>query len=462
MSTATVIPRPTRATAGWTDGADVRTPLSRLGFALFLLVNAVLILRPAEIIEELAALPIYEFLILAAVAASYRPILYHLQWAALKQQPITLCAVGMLFAVAASHASHLYLYGLRTSTLMFAKTLIYYLLFVAVVDTPRRMRAVMLVVALVSTISVGLCVLDYMQWMDIKFIKHIKDHTDMRTYTGEELRVERMKGTGLFEDPNDISLLIVAAGVLCGYFLTDRRTGPLRFFWLGPLIVLGCGLLCTHSRGGLLAALAAGGTLVLMRLGGKWAVAGAFAALAMLPAFASRQTQIDLSSGTGHERLLLWRDGFQAIKSPSLVFGIGEGMYEEYAGLVAHNSFIHAYVELGLVGGTLFFGCFFFAGRGFWRLRRMPMPHPEMRRMLPFAAALVGGWGTGLLTLSRTYVVPTFMILGFAAAYLNYAAMLVRPSAVLLYWDRRSVTQLVLASGTTFMAFYLFVYVFAR
>ncbi|RMG36899.1 MAG: O-antigen ligase domain-containing protein [Planctomycetota bacterium] len=442
----------------------MRTPLSRLGFALFLLVNATLIIRPAEIIEELAALPIYEFLILGAVAASYRPILYHLQWPALKQQPITLCAVGMLFAVAASHASHLYLYGLRTSTVMFAKTLVYYLLFVAVVDTPKRMRAVMLVVAVVSTITVGLCVLDYMQWMDIKFIKHIKDHTDMRTYTGEELRVERMKGTGLFEDPNDISLLIVAAGVLCTYFLTDPETGPLRFFWLGPLCVLGSGLLCTHSRGGLLSALAAGGTIVLMRLGGKWAVAGAVAALAMLPAVASRQTQIDLSSGTGHERLLLWRDGFQAIKSPNLLFGIGEGMYADYAGLVAHNSFIHAYVELGIVGGTLFFGCFFFAALGFWRLWRMPQPlgHREMRRMLPFAAALTAGWATGLLTLSRTYVVPTFMILGFAAAYLNYAAMLVRPCGLLLYWNRRAATQLILASGATFTAFYLFVYVFAR
>ncbi len=201
-----------------------------------------------------------------------------------------------------------------------------------------------------------------------------------------------------------------------------------------------------------------------MRLGGKWAVAGAVAALAMLPAVASRQTQIDLSSGTGHERLLLWRDGFQAIKSPNLLFGIGEGMYADYAGLVAHNSFIHAYVELGIVGGTLFFGCFFFAALGFWRLWRMPQPlgHREMRRMLPFAAALTAGWATGLLTLSRTYVVPTFMILGFAAAYLNYAAMLVRPCGLLLYWNRRSATQLILASGATFTAFYLFVYVFAR
>ena len=30
------------------------------------------------------------------------------------------------------------------------------------------------------------------------------------------------------------------------------------------------------------------------------------------------------------------------------------------AGLVAHNSFVHAFVELGLFGGTFFFGCFFF------------------------------------------------------------------------------------------------------
>ena len=34
----------------------------------------------------------------------------------------------------------------------------------------------------------------------------------------------------------------------------------------------------------------------------------------------------------------------------------------DLAGLVAHNSFVHAYVELGFLGGTFFFGCFLFAG----------------------------------------------------------------------------------------------------
>jgi hypothetical protein len=85
------------------------------------MVNITLFLRPAELISALANLPIYEVLILSSLFLSIDQVKRTLQFPMLKRQPITLCVFGILAAVALSHASHMYLYGIRTSTIAFLK-----------------------------------------------------------------------------------------------------------------------------------------------------------------------------------------------------------------------------------------------------------------------------------------------------------------------------------------------------
>ena len=72
-----------------------------------------------------------------------------------------------------------------------------------------------------------------------------------------------------------------------------------------PLAILVTGLSCTRSRGGMLAACAAVGILVLFRYGRKVAIAMGVLGLAALPVLAGRQANIDLSDGTGHQRITL-------------------------------------------------------------------------------------------------------------------------------------------------------------
>jgi hypothetical protein len=99
-------------------------------------------------------------------------------------------------------------------------------------------------------------------------------------------------------------------------------------------------------------------------------------------------------------------------------------MYSEEMGLVAHNSFVHANVELGVVGGAFFLGAFYLP---LWSLYRLGSPGAgrtdlELCAVRPFLAAIVAGYGAGLLTLSRCYIVPTYMVVGIAAAFLRSAA----------------------------------------
>lgn len=439
-------------------GADAS--LAGPAFALFLLVNVTLFLRPAELLPSLADLPIYEVLILSACLFSAQRMKRQLSRPALLRQPITLCVMGLLLAAVLSHLSHMNLYGIKAAGVELAKVVVYYLLLLAVVDSPGRLVTLLKTVAISASIMVGICVLDYLGIYDLPVIDAIKNR-DGVTATGSSIYVARMRGMGIFQDPNDISLVIVAAGVLCGFFLTDRNKPAQRPLWLFLLILLACGLYFTRSRGGLLAAGGAGFAFAWCRYGSKTAYAVVLIGLCLLPFAGGRQTSIDLSSGTGHDRLLLWRDGISAIQSPAIVFGIGAGMYGDVAGMVAHNSFIHAFVEMGLIGGTCFFGLFFLPGLAIYRSQHVHIRHQELARFRPYLAAVLGGWCTGMLSLSRCYVVPTFLIVGMAAAYLNLSGPWLQPRQLLIFTNRRLFQQLCTASAAAFAFIYSFVALFA-
>lgn len=437
-------------------------------YILFLLVNINLFLRPAELVPALKGLPIYEVLILSSFFLSLDQIKRVVQFPNLKRQPITLCVIGVLVAVAMSHLSHMYLYGVRTSTIAFLKTLIYYILLISIIDSPKRLKGLLKTVAISSSVMILLCVIDYAGIIDFEFIKHVSDR-DGVSDAGEVIRVFRMRGTGIFQDPNDLSVLIVATGMLCLYFFNDPVKSPFRFLWIVSMIILMIGLLDTRSRGGLLTLGIAGMVFVLPKYGKKAAIACAVVGVAGLTVLAGRQGNIDLNSGTGHDRILLWREGISALKSANLFFGIGQGEYSDMAGLAAHNSYVHAFTELGLFGGTLFIGCFFFAALGLYRLVRFQiasrgkpiMRDRELERYLPYACAILAAWCGGMMSLSRCYVVPTYMIVGVSAAYLNLAgASLARPTPI-VYWNKQHQLWLIGISVGMLISIAIFVRIFA-
>ena len=439
--------------------------LAKLAFVLFLLTTATLFLRPAELFLWLADTPIYEVLILGTLALTFQSVIGHFRNFMLARQPISLCVVGVFLAIGISHLQSLYVGGVLDSGTLFLKTLIYFGLLITVVNTPSRLKAFLLTVAVCSTTMVTLCVLDFHEVYDFTFIEHLDDTEGFDEDEEEIITIRRMRGTGIFQDPNDLTAVICATGILCGYFLTDPRSGWLRLGWLIPMAILLLGMLDTGSRGGLLACGLAGLTLVSVRYGGRVAITAAVTAACLIPFAAGRQADISLEEGgTGQERIQLWRDGLQELKSPALLFGTGQGSYPDIAGLVAHNSFIHAYVELGLFGGTLFFGCFFFAGMQLYRMGRLtePVLHPELMRLRPFMCALLAGWITSIMSLSRCYVVPTYLILGTVTAHLNLVWIYTESGEPLVIMNRGHAVRLSFASATAFTGLYLFTAIMAR
>jgi hypothetical protein len=442
--------------------------IAALAFGLFLLTTATLFLRPAELFIWMADWPVYEVLILSTFALAFQSFTGHFRWFMLARQPVTLCVLGVFVAIGLSHLQTIYVGGALESGTLFLKTLIYYGLVVTTVNSPSRLKAFLLTVAVCASTMVTLCVLDFYEIYDFEFIEHLDD---IQGYADEDedeegvIVVRRMRGTGIFQDPNDMAMMICATGVICAYFLTDPSMSKLWLVWLIPLLILLTGLLATKSRGGLLACGVAGLTLLSVRYGGRVAVAAALAGVCILPFVAGRQAEIDMGEGgTGHERITLWRDGFQELKSPALLFGTGQGSYVDLTGYVAHNSFIHSYVELGLFGGTMFFGCFFFIGMQLYRMGRLPEPvlNPELVRMRPYICSLVAGWCMALFSLSRCYVVPTYLLIGGCAAYLNLVWIHTESGEPIVIWNRGHAARLAVASATAFSGLYVLTAVLSR
>jgi len=387
-----------------------------LRFALFLLVNAMLFIRPAEFHPALFGLPVYEACILTCLAVSYPLVAAEMTPGALAGRPVNACAAGMLGAIVLSHLANgepgpAFGYGVE-----FLKLLLYYFLLVAVVDTPARLERFLAALAVFALTITSLAVGHYHGWVRVPAIEFLRSGMD--DSGSEESMVRRLGSTGLFQDPNDMCLMLVMAMIICLYQVLERR----RWYWAAPLALFGHALMLTHSRGGFLGMLAALVVLLAARLGRKALPLGVVVLPVVFLLFAGRQTSLSAGNGTGQTRVQLWFEGMTLFVGRP-VFGIGSDRYAEYAGHVAHNSFIHCYTELGLVGGTLFLGAFYLAAWSLVRLggRGVPPVSDALRRQRPYVLAIVAGYAGGLMSLSCPYIIPTYTVLGLAAIYVRLA-----------------------------------------
>jgi putative inorganic carbon (hco3(-)) transporter len=435
---------------------------SPLGFLLFILVNAVLFIRPAEIIPELKDWPIYEVLIVACLMVSLPAILRRLQPRALAAQPITICVLGMLVAVVLSQVSH-FQFGVAYDVgYEFAKIIVYYLLLVSLLTTFARLRTFLFWLVVFIVVLAALALLQYHGKINIPSLAALEEGA-VNEETGEGEIFLRLRSTGIYHDPNDLCLILLVGMAASLYWLWDRKLGPVRLAWLAPLGVFGYALALTQSRGGFLALL--GGLLVLFTARFGWRKSIPLAAVAlplMVILFGGRQTSINLSDtdDTGQGRIQLWKEGLELFKQAP-VFGIGKGEYAEQVGHVGHNSFIHCYTELGVFGGTLFAGIFLLAGWCFHRVGSAPREvlDPEARRLRPYLLAAVVAYILGMLSLSRAYIEPTYMIPGLASAYLSMPA--VSEHVPLPRFGTRLVALIACGSALTLASLYLFVRLFA-
>ena len=396
-----------------------------MSFALFILLNGILFIRPEDFLPEIAGARLYLIVIVLCLVATLPNLLPQLSLRNLARRPITVCVLGLLGAVALSQLVRGRLDAVEDFVPEFAKVVAYYLLLIAVVDTPARLRTFLAwqvaFVAVVATLGV----LQFHEVINYDALKPVFEER-FNPQSGETEQIARLCGSGIFNDPNDLCLVMVFGILCCLYRGATARNWGMTGLWVLPSLLFGYALILTQSRGGLLGLLAAVGTLVWCKYGWRRALPVLALCLpAAILAIGGRQSEISVAGGTGNARIMLWAEGLGTLfRSPFLVlFGIGAGEYAGAVGQDAHNSFVHAYVDLGLLGGTLFLGAFVLAIWMMLRLRRsdrVRLPG-ALKTAWPFLMAMVVGYAAGIFSLSRNYIVPTYLCLGLAASYIAMA-----------------------------------------
>jgi hypothetical protein len=422
------------------DNPSARAPSA--AFALFVLVNATLFLRPAELIPAVEGQPIYELLILSCLALSLPAVLQRFGRDRLREDPVSVCVIGLLVAVVLSHATRFHFSEAISDGVLFLKLVVYYALLVTLIDSEPRMRRFLLCITACTALVSVIALLNYRHYIDIASITTSVERPDgqIDPETGQQLFVYRMCATGIFGNPNDLSRILAIAMLICMWELSNKSPLFTRVLAAGALALFGYALTLTYSRGGFLALLAGIGSLLVSRYGARRA---AMVGVVVIPAFfvlfAGRQTDLDTSEGTGQQRIQLWSEGLAMLRS-SPVFGIGVGSYSDRLGLAAHNSFVQCFVETGLIGGTAFTGAFLISCHALFRARAFretaaASADAATWRSLPCVAAILIGYAVGLLSSTRSYTPTTYIVLGIAASYVQLLRGVLREKRSVLKLD---------------------------
>jgi hypothetical protein len=399
---------------------DADPPRHGVGFALFLLVNLVLFVRPAELIDGLDDVPIYEVAICACLLASVAVIVRQLTLRSLAASPATVFLLGFFAAiVAASLIHHGDLWIARVQGFSFMKLVAYYLLAVGLVNSPNRLRAFTLFLFVAVLITAILVLLEYFGAINIQSMMPLQQAFDGGD--GIDQMVGRVRGLGIFNDPNDLSLILIVATIIGLRFLTASRGWVRRIVWAIPIGLILWVFQLTRSRGGFLALTAAACTMLITRLGWKRGLISILICCPLvIPFMDARQSDIDLgdTNDTAQGRMQIWRDAMICFHREPIL-GLGVTHLAEQAGHVAHNSYVQAFAETGFIGGTMFLGAI---GLPIMMLRQVRRRAPlaagdELLRWNSTILAMCVGYAVGMFSLTRNYTIPAYLPSAIAVAY---------------------------------------------
>ena len=344
---------------------------------------------------------------------------------------------------------------------MFFKIAVYYLLLVANINSETRLRSflwwLLLLIALVAVLSL-LGAYHVIQFPGVEFFAQ-RQHDRV---TGELTAIiPRLQSVGIFNNPNNLAMILVPGAVIALYFAADPATNILlRPLGLAMVGFFGYAIHGTQSRGGLLALMAAVLTLSVARWGWKRTAMLAVICLPLLfVAYKGRMTEFDsaMAEDTGQSRIHIWSEGFVLFVQQPL-FGIGEGNFVDEVGIVAHNSFLQSFTELGLMGGGLFLGEIMAAFVILYRIQDQidPLELPGFARLAPCITAILAGFVASMLASTRDYFVPTYLVLGLVTACSRSVAM--ETEFIPLRFDNHFIKRMGLGS----LAFLAILYTFVR
>ena len=230
----------------------------------------------------------------------------------------------------------------------------------------------------------------------------------------------RVRYRGVLQDPNELAMVLGMGLPFVFAFFQRRRTvlrGALLFLTLAAVVTC---VMFTQSRGGQLVLAATLWVYAVYRWRWKAVIAALMAAPVLLLMLISGGDggRVDAAAST-EERYEAWMTGINLFRS-SPIWGVGHGQFVEHHYLTAHNSYILALAELGLVGALLWGAVLYLSVKtlliAVFRYHRMA----EARVAFTWGLALLAsfaGMMVGIFFLSFAWHMVFWIYAGLAGAY---------------------------------------------
>jgi O-antigen ligase len=391
-----------------------------VAYLSLLLFVSVIYIRPGELVAAWALVPFVE---LSALIAVFMVVITYLReprpWVRVPHDGFL---IGFWLAIVASNLAWGWLGGAVKGFVEFFRIVFFYFLMRFAVRTPRHLHGLLILLVGLALFQSASGIVQYATGFGFGNV--------------EILPTGRIRGSGIFNDPNDLAqallmvvpfLLVAIAGP--GMALAVRTSALLA---VGPILVA---LALTSSRGAGLGLGVLAIAFTVWRLGRVAGLAIAVVVVTAVAVSGPRQVfevsptedagdfqfgpaMTQTTSGndpaswrdtSSTDRVEAWSEGLTFLKSRPL-FGIGYSRFLEFHDVVAHNSFIHTFAELGLVGA------FFGMGLVYWFFKGLATPPVGPRRAYALALS-----GMAILVttsfLSRQYDFVLYTLLGLGACH---------------------------------------------
>lgn len=349
-------------------------------YAGLILFTASLYLRIEESVPDIAGL---HYSLLLALCSLLGLVI---QWIVGSYKPVNspMLATMFGFAIIGSISGGLTGHAIQ-ATMDFARLFIIALLILNLVRTPENYTSFVSSLIIATVYIAGFSIFEFFQGV-VKF----------------DQGLARSMSTGIFSDPNDLAATIDAGFALVMMRILSSR-GWTKVGYSATAVLLLYAEFLSGSRGGLLAlAVVVVGSVTFFIPRNLMLSAAAFVGIAaIIVAAPGHMTDFNSQESSANSRFQAWHDGLGAFRQ-SPVIGIGYNKFTDLTdGIVAHNSVVQCFTELGFSGLFFWIGCIYFAYR---------RPEPtgtevnfEAYSEVTGARLALAGYLTASYFISRTY-----------------------------------------------------------
>ena len=312
---------------------------------------ATIYLRPGELIPALNGIPILDTLAALALLLGLGSLVVRPRkfW----NQPHDLYFLGFYAILVLSNPLNGYFAGFVLALLYFAPVAFCYFLLRLGLTTVRQVRVMMHVLVVLTL------------FLAVNGLLQIYTGVGLGGVTAVETRAgARIQGTGIFSDANDLGMVLVMVVPFTLSVILGRASFFAKVFNVGALAILLLACYHTNSRGTILGLGVVFSIFAFRRFGLFTAATLSAVGLAGILYFGpSRTSQMSSDEDSAQGRIQAWSAALTMFRG-SPFWGVGFGAFDEHHERAAHNSFMHALGELGIIGAVMQVGMFYWYFRG--------------------------------------------------------------------------------------------------